>query len=86
MIWRYYEVKEANYSSMNYFFLILLIASIIGCSREAAEQSAANPNDWPGETEVVFQNAEVLRYQIEQRRLEQSRLDELGVEGAPPIQ
>ncbi len=40
---------------------------------------------WPNEAEVLFQQAEVLRYELEQRKLESERLQAQGLVGAPPM-
>jgi hypothetical protein len=39
---------------------------------------------WSNEAEVLFQEAEALKYTLEQQKLETRRFSELGLEGAPP--
>lgn len=61
-----------------------LLALQFGC-----EQAPAPPppqqEAWPHEAETIFQNAEALKYALEQAKLEEQRLRELNVDGQAPI-
>jgi len=58
----------------------LLLAA---CSDPPAPPLSAEP--WPDEAEVIFQQAEVLRYSVEQQRLERERLRRLGLDDTVPL-
>jgi len=47
-------------------------------------KTALPEEPWSDEAELLFQHAQVLRYEQEQRRLETARLRAQGIEGAPP--
>ncbi|WP_457674704.1 hypothetical protein [Thiolapillus sp.] len=53
-----------------------------GCEPEQKTALPAEP--WPTEAEELFQQAEVLKYEVEQQQLEMARLKDQGLEGAPP--
>ncbi|WP_456373647.1 hypothetical protein [Thiolapillus sp.] len=53
-----------------------------GCEQEQKTPLPAEP--WSTEAEEVFQQAEVLKYELEQQRLETERLRAQGLDGAPP--
>lgn len=61
------------------FAQILLLA---GCDQRSDQQVSGEP--WPNEAEVLFQEAEALKYTLEQQELESLRLEAQGLEGAPP--
>ena len=59
----------------------LLLAA---CGPAEEPQNTPAPEPWSNEAEVLFQEAEALKYALERQRLEQARLDALGVEGVAP--
>lgn len=68
-------------------YAIVLIV-LYGCEAEPppSKQAIYNPNQWPNDTEEVFQNAEALKFEKARREVEQAKIDALGVEGVPPMQ
>ncbi len=54
------------------------------CSDPPPASPPVPPEPWPNEAEAVFQQAEALRYSVEQQRLEHARLRRLGLEDAVP--
>jgi len=49
------------------------------------EQKAVLPEEpWSTEAEILFQDAQVLRYELQQQELEAARLRAQDVVGAPP--
>ena len=60
---------------------ILLLLS--ACEPSGESPVAEEP--WPNEAEVLFQEAEALKYEVERRRVERKRLGAQGLEGAPPL-
>ncbi len=66
-------------------WLILTQTLVLATACEQRQPPPAPPAEpWPTEAEEVFQRAEVLKYELEQQRLEQERLRAQGLEGAPP--
>ncbi len=61
--------------------ILLLLAA---CEQQQATPKVA-PEPWPNEAEVVFQQAAVLRYEVEERKAEAARLKAQGLDGAPPM-
>lgn len=59
---------------------ILLLLS--ACEAPPEPRVAEEP--WSNEAEVLFQEAEALKYSLEQQKLEAGRLRSQGLEGAPP--
>jgi hypothetical protein len=51
---------------------------------EAPPESRITAPFWSNEAEVLFQEAEALKYTLEQQKLETRRLREQGLKGAPP--
>ena len=64
----------------------LLLLAMLGACEQAAEKKGAEPyrDPWPNEHEVIFQEAEALKYSLEQHRLEEQRLRETGLPAAAP--
>jgi hypothetical protein len=55
------------------------------CSDPQPPPAPARPPDpWSNAAERQFQQAEALRYELEQQQLEDQRLNDLGVAGQPP--
>ena len=65
---------------------LLLLFALSGCE---AEPPAAKPNTaqepWPNKHEAVFQEAEALKYSLQQNDLEQQKLQDAGLEGTAPL-
>ena len=59
-------------------FLLLLSA----CEAPPEPRVAEEP--WSNEAEVLFQEAEALKYALEKQQLETEKLRKHGLEGAPP--
>ena len=58
---------------------------LTGCEQDQGERTksvAADP--WSDEAEVLFQEAEALKYTLQQQQLESARLQEQGLDGQPP--
>jgi len=53
-----------------------------GCEVPPEPQEDADP--WSNEAEVIFQEAEALKYSLEKQKLATGRLRAQGLEGAPP--
>jgi hypothetical protein len=63
--------------------LLALLAA--ACTEpEPPTPTARPPDPWSNAAERQFQQAEALRYELEQQKLEQQRLRDLAVEGQPP--
>ena len=54
------------------------------CACEQAPEPRVAPEPWPNEAEVVFQEAEALKYSLEKQKLETEKLEAQGLDGAPP--
>lgn len=67
--------------------LTLLPLLLPACSDPAPHQAAPalGGDPWSNEAEEIFQNAEALKYALEQHKLEQQRLQESDVEGKAPV-
>ncbi len=65
-------------------WLILTQTLVLATACEQQQPTAPPEEPWSTEAEEVFQQAEVLKYELEQQRLEQERLRAQGLEGAPP--
>lgn len=65
-------------------YIFFLSVCLPGCTEQANEQSAKSAEPWPTDAEVLFQRAEVLKYTQEQQRLEQLKLEQLGIDGSAP--
>ena len=64
----------------------LLFLSLVACERQEKQASkTVNADSWSNEAEVVFQEAEALKYSLEQYKLEAERLESQGLEGSPPV-
>ena len=61
---------------------ILFLLLLNGCEAPSEPERVREP--WSNEAEVLFQQAEVLKYEVEQQRMETERLRAQGLEGAPP--
>ncbi|WP_041069794.1 hypothetical protein [Thiolapillus brandeum] len=57
---------------------------LAACDSPPDQTTPAPQEPWSTEAEEVFQAAEVLKYEVEQQRLETEKLRTQGVEGAPP--
>ncbi len=53
-----------------------------GCEAPPHPKPPGEP--WSNEAEVIFQEAEALKYALEKQKLEAERLRINGLEGAPP--
>jgi len=63
----------------------LLGLALAGCGQAPPEmQRSASEEPWPHEHEVIFQEAEALKYSLEQHKLEEQRLREAGLPENPP--
>jgi len=67
----------------------LLLASLLcaGCGRNDQSTGSAVPDEpWPNEHEELFQQAEALKYSLQQQQLEEQRLRDaqLPVEAPAP--
>ncbi len=58
------------------------LVMLSGCDRSPPPPP---PEPWPNDAEVLFQQAEVLRYELIRRQTEAARLRAQGLEGAPPM-
>lgn len=68
----------------------LLVFSLLlqGCGDDPAESEpppARQSDPWSNAAEQTFQDAEALKYELEQWSLEQQSLQQLEVEGAAPL-
>lgn len=63
---------------LRYGTMLLLLSA---CEPEKPSAQASN-EPWPNEAEALFQEAAALRYTLEQQKLEEQRLQTLGV-GSP---
>jgi hypothetical protein len=64
---------------------VLLGLLLAGCGQAPPEtQTTAYEEPWPAEHEVIFQEAEALKYSLEQHKLEEQRLREAGLPDNPP--
>ncbi len=61
-----------------------ILALLAACDAPPPAPPHRDPPAWSNEAELLFQQAEVLRYELERRRLERERLRERGIQGAPP--
>ncbi len=57
---------------------------LLSACSDPPESPRLSAEPWPDEVEVTFQQAEVLRYSVEQQRLERERLRRLGLDDAVP--
>ena len=66
--------------------LVLGTGLLCGCGQSAPGDSAqATPQEpWPNEYEMIFQEAEALKFTLQQHRLEEQRLYEAGLPANPP--
>ncbi len=66
-----------------------MLAGLLGLAACSAQDdtpaTGVTEEPWSNEAEVVFQEAEALKYSLMQHQLEQRRLRALGVEGATPV-
>ena len=60
----------------------ILLLLLSACDAPPAPRVAKAP--WSNEAEVIFQEAEALKYSLEKQKLEAGRLRSQGLEGAPP--
>jgi hypothetical protein len=66
-------------------WLILTQTLVLATACEQHQENTPQPEEpWSTEAEEVFQKAEVLKYEVEQQRLEAEKLRRQGLEGAPP--
>jgi hypothetical protein len=65
-------------------WLILTQTLWLTTACEQQQQPTLPAEPWPTEAEELFQQAEVLKYEVEQQRLEMERLRAQGLDGAPP--
>lgn len=54
------------------------------CACERPADPGVAPEPWSNEAEVIFQEAEALKYSLEKQKLEAEKLEAQGLEGAPP--
>ena len=59
--------------------LALAGALLLSACSDPPEAPRLSPEPWSDEAEATFQHAEVLRYSVEQQRLERERLHRLGL-------
>lgn len=59
-----------------------LVVALAGCGDDRPPPQAQEP--WPNEYEAVFQQAEALKYSLQQQELEAQQLREAGVPVTPP--
>jgi len=64
--------------------LILTQILWLATACEQDRKTALPDEPWSDEAELLFQDAQVLRYEVEQRKQETARLRVQNVEGAPP--
>lgn len=62
--------------------LLLLSLAVAGCGKAPPQEKHQEP--WPDEAEAVFQEAEALKYSLQQHSLEEQRLREAGLPAHPP--
>ena len=62
----------------------LLLAACEAPAPTPAPSEAASAEAWPNEHEVLFQEAEALKYTLEQYRLETQRLQDADLPTNPP--
>ena len=64
---------------------VLLGLLLAGCGQAPPDPpQAVQEEPWPHEHEVIFQEAEALKYSLEQHKLEEQRLREAGLPDNPP--
>lgn len=64
---------------------VLLLGLLTGCEQAPPPTGgSANQEPWPNEHEVLFQEAEALKYSLEQNKLEAQRLREAQLPDTPP--
>ena len=56
---------------------------LVAC--EGSSEPPVPPEPWSNEAEVLFQDAEVLKYDLERRKAEAARLRDQGLDGVPPM-
>jgi len=86
-----YDVKTMRALYPNPITLPSLLALALLCGCEQAELTSNGTTEtepWPNEHEAVFQEAEALKYSLQQQEIEAQRLHEAGLPDTPaaPLQ
>lgn len=65
---------------------ILPLPFLFGCNQESTLATKPEPKEepWSNEAELVFQQAEALKYSLEQQKLEEARIQNQGLDGRAP--
>jgi hypothetical protein len=80
-----FETMRALYPKPITLPSFLLLAVLAGCEQAVPELPApVNRDDWSHEHEALFQEAEALKYSLEQHRLEEQKLRDAGLPVTPP--
>ena len=62
----------------------IIAFTLQSCSEAEAPKPKPIQEPWSHEAETLFQNAEALKYAVEEAREEDRRLEQLGVNGQTP--
>ena len=69
---------------MKHWLILTQTLVLATACEQPPDKSPVSAELWSAEAEEIFQKAEVLRYELEQQRLEAEKLRLQGLEGAPP--
>ena len=71
---------------MHYCMRLMILLPLLTSCDQGMEKTAAPPraDSWSNEAEVIFQQAEALKYSLEEYKLEQEQIQAQGLEGRPP--